>query len=158
MFLIRPSGKEQGCFFSFFFLSFLSFVFLGPHLQHMEVPQARGRIGAAAAGQHHSHSNAGSLNHWARPGIEPTSSWVLVRFLNHWATAGTLRMFLSQMLPVLLAHTGPKLITAARAMGCTNWLETVWVHPVWRVGELNRVAYPATIDLGTQLHSLVCWQ
>ena len=26
----------------------------------MEVPKAKGRIGAAAAGLHHSHSNAGS--------------------------------------------------------------------------------------------------
>ena len=26
-------------------------------------------------------TNVGSLNHWARPGIEPTSSWILVEFL-----------------------------------------------------------------------------
>ena len=26
------------------------------------------------------HGNAGSLTHWARPGIEPSSSWILVRF------------------------------------------------------------------------------
>ena len=51
--------------------------------------QARGRIGAAVTGLHHSHSNVGSLTHWARPGIEPTSSWILVRFLNHWAVKGT---------------------------------------------------------------------
>ena len=58
--------------------------------------QARGWIGAALAGLHYSHSNArselcltyttahsnaGSLTHWARPGIEPASSWVLVRFI-----------------------------------------------------------------------------
>ena len=58
----------------------------------------QGRIRATAAGLHHSHSNAGSvaasvtysrthgnagsLTHWARPGIEPTSSWVLVRFIS----------------------------------------------------------------------------
>ena len=30
-----------------------------------------------------------SLTHWARPGIEPVSSWLLVRFANHWATMGT---------------------------------------------------------------------
>jgi len=58
--------------------------------------QARGQIRAAAAGLHHSHSNAGSepylrpppqlaaspdpLTHWARPGIEPASSWTLVSF------------------------------------------------------------------------------
>ena len=27
------------------------------------------------------HSNAGSLTHWARPGIKPESSWILVRFV-----------------------------------------------------------------------------
>jgi len=26
--------------------------------------------------------NAGSLTHWARPGIEPASSWILVRFIS----------------------------------------------------------------------------
>ena len=28
------------------------------------------------------HGNAGSLTHWVRPGIEPTSSWILVRFIS----------------------------------------------------------------------------
>ena len=27
------------------------------------------------------HDNAGSLTHWARPGIEPMSSWILVGFV-----------------------------------------------------------------------------
>ena len=40
-----------------FFLSF--FLFLGPHLCHVEV-QARGQIEAVAASVHHSHSNVGS--------------------------------------------------------------------------------------------------
>ena len=54
--------------------------------------QARGWIGAVAAGLHHSHSNVSAtytaahgnarfLTHWVRPGIEPTSSWVLVTFI-----------------------------------------------------------------------------
>ena len=59
--------------------------------------QARGRIRAAAASLYHSHSNTGSelclrlipqrmamldpLTHWGKPGIEPTSSWLLVRLL-----------------------------------------------------------------------------
>ena len=43
--------------------------------------QTRGRIGATAAGLHRSHSNTGSLTHWARPGIEPTSSWILLSLL-----------------------------------------------------------------------------
>jgi len=35
------------------------------------------------------HSNTKSLTHWARPGIEPASSWMLVRFINRWAMTGT---------------------------------------------------------------------
>ena len=27
--------------------------------------------------------------HWVRPGIKPTSSWILVSFVNRWATKGT---------------------------------------------------------------------
>ena len=58
--------------------------------------QARGWIGATAAEptpqpQHYqiravsltyttAHGNARSLTHWAGPGIEPASSWILVRF------------------------------------------------------------------------------
>ena len=55
--------------------------------------QARGPIRTAAAGLHHScsntrskqteaHGNACSLTHWARPGIEPAASWILVRFMS----------------------------------------------------------------------------
>ena len=33
--------------------------------------------------------NARSLTHWARWGIKPASSWILVGFLSHWATTGT---------------------------------------------------------------------
>ena len=31
---------------------------------------------------HHSYGNAGSPTHSARPGIEPESSWILVRFVS----------------------------------------------------------------------------
>ena len=64
--------------------------------------QARGQIGGIAASLCYSqiqamsatyttvHSNAGSLTHWVRPGIEPASSWILVGFVNRWAMTGTL--------------------------------------------------------------------
>ena len=42
-----------------------------------EGSQDRGQIGAVAAGLCHSHSNARSLTHWVRPGIEPATSWFL---------------------------------------------------------------------------------
>ena len=38
------------------------------------------------------HINAGSLTHCTGPGMEPTSSWILVGFINHWTTKGTLRL------------------------------------------------------------------
>ena len=51
-------------------------------------PQQHG-IRAASATYTTVHGNAGSLTHWAGPGIQPTSSWMLVAFINHWATMGT---------------------------------------------------------------------
>ena len=66
--------------------------------------QARGWIAATPAGLHHSHSNgssepcltyttahgnAGSPTHWARPGIKPASSWILVQFIFCCAAIGT---------------------------------------------------------------------
>ena len=44
--------------------------------------QARVQIRAVAASLHHSHSNAGSLTHWPRLGIVPSSSWILVGFVS----------------------------------------------------------------------------
>ena len=68
--------------------------------------QARCQFRAASAGLHHSrssvglsrvcdlhHSNTRSLTHWVRPGIEPTSSWILVGFSTCWATTGTPQMW-----------------------------------------------------------------
>ena len=75
------------------------FVFLRPHLRHMEVPRlgvqaelkslataiatatANG-IWAASVTYATVHSNTRSLTHWARPGIEPVTSWILVRFVS----------------------------------------------------------------------------
>ena len=52
--------------------------------------QARGLVYATATAMldlshifdlPHAYGNAGSLTHWARPGIKPASSWILVRFI-----------------------------------------------------------------------------
>ena len=88
------------CFFFFFF-----FFFLGLYLWHVEVPRLGGWIKAAAAGLHDSHRNARSepclwltqpLQATKDPspteqgqGVEPTSSWILVRFLTCWTITGT---------------------------------------------------------------------
>ena len=44
--------------------------------------RARGRVGAAAVGLCHSRSHLGSLTHWTRPWIKPTSLWILVGFVS----------------------------------------------------------------------------
>ena len=69
----------------FLFILSYFFVFLGPHLQHMEIP----RIQAASATNTAVHGNSGSLTHWARRGIIPASSWILVRLIKCWTTTGT---------------------------------------------------------------------
>ena len=78
-------------------LSFSFFSFLGPHLQHMEVPrlgvkselQVSAYTTATATSDlscicdlHYSSRQCRSPTHWARPGIEPASSWILVRFVS----------------------------------------------------------------------------
>ena len=83
----QTQGRAQPIYL-FIYLVFLSF---RASLVAYWGSQARGRIGAVAASLHHSHSNSGSLTHWARPGIKPLSSWMLVGFVNHWAMTGTPR-------------------------------------------------------------------
>ena len=46
------------------------------------------RIQATPATYTTAPSSAGSLTHWARLGIKPESSWMLVRFVTLWATTG----------------------------------------------------------------------
>ena len=94
-----------------FIIFFGGGVFLGPDPGHMEVPRLGGGIGAATAGLHRSHGNAGSgprlqpippvtatpdpqpiprvwmsetkrSEFLTRAGIEPTSSWILVGFIS----------------------------------------------------------------------------
>ena len=82
-------------FLSFFFFFF--FVFLGLNPQHIEVPwlgvelelrlladttaTAMLDLSLICSLQYTSHGSTGSITHWARSGIEPASSWMLVRFV-----------------------------------------------------------------------------
>ena len=84
--------------FPFPLMRFCLFVCLFFRAAPYENSQARGCIGAVAAGLRQAtamhdpshicdlyttaHGNAKSLTHWARPGIEPVSSWILVRFFS----------------------------------------------------------------------------
>ena len=83
--------SEIGFFLSSFFFFFLSFYIFRAAPKAHGCSQVRGSPGATAASLHHSHGNAGSLTHWARPGIKPISSWILAGFITCWATVGTPR-------------------------------------------------------------------
>ena len=72
-----------------FYLFIVFLPFLGPLPRHMEPEPQQCRIQAASATYTTAHSNAGMSTHWARPGIEPATSWFLIGFVNHCATTGT---------------------------------------------------------------------
>ena len=95
-------------FFNIFIYLFMSFCYFWGHSrsiwrfpgqwsnrscshQPMPQPQQLG-IRASSATYTIAHGNAGSLTHWARPGLEPETAWFLVGFVNHWATMGTPRV------------------------------------------------------------------
>ena len=92
--------------------AFFFFFFSWPNSWHMEVlrlgvksePQL---LACATATLHLSWTatyatalgNVRFLTHWVRPGIKPSSLWILVRFLTLWATIGTPDLcFLTQSL------------------------------------------------------------
>ena len=83
------------CFKTEFLLFFIYFLLFRAAPTAYGGSQTRGPIGAVVAGLYHSYSNTrsephlqptpqltGSLTHWARPGIEPTTSWFLVGFVS----------------------------------------------------------------------------
>ena len=69
-----------GFFGCLFFL--LVFCFLGLHQWHIEVPGLGVESELQLLAYTTAHGNAGSLTHRARPGIEPASLWMLVRFVS----------------------------------------------------------------------------
>ena len=87
------------CWVSSFGFFFFFFGLFRAALTTYRSSQDRGQIRAAAAGHSHSHSDARSepclqptpqlmamrdpLTHQVRPGIKPTSSWILVLFLTY---------------------------------------------------------------------------
>ena len=88
LYLVITNSQVEGRRLFFFF------VFLQPHLQHMEVPRLgveqscscqptpQRWIWATFVTYTTACGNDGSLTHWVRPWFEPTSSWILVRFLS----------------------------------------------------------------------------
>ena len=70
-----PSKVGVFLFWGFFVFLFFCFCFFRAVPEAYGGSQARGQIGTTAGSLHHSYSNAGFLTPWARPGIEPESSW-----------------------------------------------------------------------------------
>ena len=95
----RKSQAAASSSSSSFFFNLLFFVILRAAPEACGGSQARGLLAYATATATPdlswsvtyttANSNARSLTHWARQGIEPATSWFLVRFVNHWATMGT---------------------------------------------------------------------
>ena len=100
---------------------FFFFFFLGPHLQHMEVhrlglngscscrptPQPQQcRIRASSVTYTTAHCNTGSLTHWSRPGIKPTSSWILVGLLPLSHDGNSKGQIFNQNIPVMCQALG----------------------------------------------------
>ena len=89
------TSKFVSCLFSLSLSLFFFFCLFRAAPMAYRSSQYRGQIGATAVSLHHSHSNMGSelhlqptpqlnvrsLTHWARPGIEPVSSWILAGFI-----------------------------------------------------------------------------
>ena len=68
-------------FYLYFHLFIYFAFFLGPHLLRMEVPRLGVESELQLSTYATAHGKAGSSTHWARPGIQPTSSWMLVGFI-----------------------------------------------------------------------------
>ena len=83
-------------FYLFVYL-FIYFCFLGQHSRHMEVPRLGVEVElqlpayttatatpylSCVCNLHHSSQQLRILNHWARPGMEPATSWFLVGFIS----------------------------------------------------------------------------
>ena len=64
-----------------YLLFFFFFVFLGLHLQYMEVPRLGVKSELQPPAYTTAHTNTGSLTSWSKPGIEPSFSWILVRLV-----------------------------------------------------------------------------
>ena len=123
---IKKKKNSKNKYLGFCF-SVFCFVFLGPHPHHMEVPRLRSnqtcscvpipqpqqhRIQAMSGTYPTAHGNARFLTHWARPGTEPISSWILVGFV----TTEPQRELLYLVLRIM-----PIAQIALSSLSCSSW-------------------------------------
>ena len=124
-------------FFCFIYLFiFLLFWSQGGHTCTYGSSQARRQIRAAAASLCHSNSNEGSLIHWARPGIKPESSRILVGFVFHCATTGTSPFLCYTCQVLMLRLCWLPLSTIAKTwkqLKCPltdEWIKEMWYNSI----------------------------
>ena len=87
---LLPRDFWSVIFENLFFLFSFFLLFRPAPAAYMEVPRLGVRselqllvyTTAASATYTTAHGNTRSLTHWARPGMEPTSSWILVGFIS----------------------------------------------------------------------------
>ena len=95
---LQQSIPSTNCL-TFLSFSFSFFFFLGPHQQPMEISRLEVKSEPQLPTYTIAQGNPRSTTHWARPGIEPKSSWILVRLVTHWATMGTPLSDFKKVLP-----------------------------------------------------------
>ena len=115
------------------------------------------RIQAVSVTYPTAHSNTRYLIHWSRSGIEPATSWILVRFVNRWAMTGTpqcffgIGMFKGSILahphqgnlPLVLA-TSPFLVTSQLQESLLAALSTARGMPVVEQGRFITLITPCS--------------
>ena len=119
------------------FILFYFIYFLGAHPWHMEVSslgvESRLQVLAYTTATatwdpsricvlHHSQGNARTLSHWARSGIEPASSCMLVVFATCWVNTELQRA--AQILNP--SHICPQ--PCEWAYGSTKWADSALIH------------------------------
>ena len=124
--------------------------FLGLHPRHMEVPRlgVELELHLPRPQQHQTwtmfgtyitaHGNAGSLTHWARQGIRPTSSWILAGFVTaepQWNSE------------LWIFHTTLPCYDICYEFSETQFCFVQWLKEVWREGESIRYFIPHSINL-----------
>ena len=100
-------------------------------------PQQCG-IQAMSATYTAAHGNAGSLTHWARPGIEPASSLILVRFVSAepWWELPFLLLYIHT--PIILVTY--KISNWMNEQKLGNWINewvNEWICRVWPLAEAS---------------------
>ena len=86
-----------------------------PQAQQYQIPAVSSTYTAA-------HSNAGSLTHWARPGIEPASLWILV-----WFNSAEPQQELPHALSYVIFHCGLSQETGCSSLG---WSTSLLSHKI----------------------------